>query len=756
MTVRLVLCLVFMSAMLIARPVVAQSPYFDEYIDHAKFVRLSPQEQRDFLVALMQTVADMEQKAIQAGKQQAPQEEQKTVHQRRWEQVKKALENFSRQLSLGSAYADAVPPFAQTCFSPGQASAQPVMENGARASCLFGSYRSTYVRSGSGSGQYCQRPSCSIDPEIRGNYARISTLGGCNKNQMACNPALFGYDNAGQADQKPTCVQLDVNVNGNRVNSVHNASLSCLIAVTNDANPTERLNRIATAIRNNRATAEEFNKLLHSITNLCICDGQVGADAEVPPYLRDMSNTYSQYIADHRTCNALLSQTSLVLQKVQTLGGACIGAILPRNVSSLSQDLSYINNFSSHFHKLARGGAPADQRLTDAQINSALAQYRARWVVAEGTQLDSTTGVLRVADDEALDNVASYIAAGEALKARTDSNVNRWCPLRFPDPEVPQQTLTCTISAATATRAADGKVSVAATVAVNGLAEGVTASNIAWKANAAVVAEQTGLSITAENIEGIGADAGSVPVEATYTPEGGQPVVCEGEAAFAAAEEPVTCTISLSAVTKIDGEEKYTVVATLPSDVVTGDITSITWTPAEQQGTADANALTRTVIVAKPATGSTLDVSAAVVTSTLPSLSCTGQAEIPAVVEAETATCTLKLDLVARPDGKYSVSASLDGTTDATEPEGEPTYAGLTFSTANGIGMAVLDRTDAVQTKEVTANYTGKDGKSYSCRSNAIVPARDAPASSGGAPFQPQQTPVIPRAGQSLFKPGLR
>jgi|GEM_PF-4572840 len=755
MTVRLVLCLVFMSAMLIARPVVAQSPYFDEYVDHAKFVRLSPQEQRDFLVALMQTVADMEQKAIQAGKQQAPTEEEKTVHQRRWEQVKKALESFTRQLAVESAYADAAPPYAQTCFSPGQATAAPVLENGTPASCLFGSYRSTYVRSGTST--YCQRPGCSINPEVRADYARIANLGGCNKQQMACNPALFGYDNSGTRSQKPTCVQLDVQVGGNRVNSVHNASLSCMIAVTNDENSTVRLDNIASAIKNSRSTAEEFNKLLHSITNLCICDGEVGSDAEVPAYLRDMSNTYSQYIADHRTCNALLSQTSLVLQKIQAQGGgSCVTALLPQNVSRLSQDLSYINNFSSHFHKLARGpNGTADQRLTPAQINSALVQYRNRWVVAAGTEVDSND-VKRVGEDEALDNVASYISAANTLKARSDSDANKWCPLRFPDPEVPQQTLTCTISAASATRAADGKVSVAATVTVNGLAEGVTASNIVWKANAAVVAEQTGLTLAAENIEGIAAEAANVPIEATYAPTGGQPVVCEGVAAFAAAEEAVTCTIALSSVTKVEGEDKYTVSATLSSEVVTGDITSIAWTPAEQQGTSDEKSLSRTVIVAKPESGTTLSVTAAVVTSTIPSLSCTGTAEIPAVVVATTAECTLKLDQVQRPDGKYSIAASLVGTTDTTKPEGEPTYAGLTFTTANNIGMAIVERSDAVQTKEVTASYTGKDGKSYSCKSNAVIPAREAPAPSGGAPFQPQQTPVIPKAGQSLFKPGLR
>ncbi len=752
MTVRLVLCLVFMSAMLIARPVVAQSPYFDEYIDHAKFVRLPPQEQRDFLVALMQTVADLEQKAIQAGQQKAPNDEAKTVHQRRWEQVKKALENFTRQLGVENAYAQATPSYAQTCFSPGQSSAVPVKENGKNVSCLFGSYRSTYVRSGSTT--YCQRPGCSINPEIRAEYARIANLGSCTKQQMACNPALFGYDNSGTRGQKPTCVQLDVG----GVNSVHNASLSCLIAVTNDQNSTQRLDNIATAIKNNRSTAEEFNKLLHSITNLCICDGEVGTDADVPAYLQDMSNTYSQYISDHRTCNALLSQTSLVLQKIQAQGGgSCVTALLPQNVSRLSQDLSFINNFSSHFHKLARGAnGTAEQRLTPAQINSALVQYRARWVVTADTQVNaSASDVKRVAADEALDNVADYITRSNELKARSSTDVNRWCPLNFPDPEVPLQTLTCTISAATSTRAADGKVSVAATVTVNGLAEGVTASNIVWKANNAVVAEQTGLTLSAANIEGIAADAANVPVVATYTPQGGQPVTCEGTAAFAAAAEPVTCTLALTAVTKIEGQEKYTVTATIP-ETVTGTITSITWNPSEEQGTSETNARSRVVIVSKPESGTTLNVTAAVVTSTTPNCNCTGTAEIPAVVAATTEACTLVPSVVKTNDGKYSVSMTISNSGQEA-PEGEPTYTGLPFSTANGVGMVVVAPEAAVLTKAITATYVDKAGKNRSCTVNAIIPAREAPApSTGGAPYQQPQQQVIPKAGQSLFKPGLR
>lgn len=755
MTARLVLCLVLLSSMLIARPVVAQSPYFDEFIDHAKFVRLPPQEQRDFLLALMQTVADMEQKAIQAGKHNAPIEE-KTVHQRRWEQVKKALESFTRQLSLENAYAQAAPPYAQTCFSPGQSSAVPVRENGQPATCLFGSYRSTYVRSGTTT--YCQRPGCSINSEIRAEYARIASLGSCNKQQMACNPALFGYDNSGTRNQKPTCVQLDVQVGGSRVNSVHNASLSCLIAVTNDENSTTRLDNIATAIKNSRATAEEFNKLLHSITNLCICDGEVGTDAEVPAYLRDMSNSYSQYISDHRTCNALLSQTSLVLQKVAAQGGdRCVKALLPENITNLSQDLSFINNFSSHFHKLARGGTgDASQRLTPAQINSALAQYRARWVVTADTQVNaSASEVRRVAADEALDNVAEYITASNALKARSDTNANRWCPLRFPDPEVPRTAATCTISATSATRAEDGKVTVAATVAFTGLAEGVTPSGIVWKANNAVVAEQTGLTLSAPDLTEIAADAANVPVEATFTPEGGQPITCSGTAAFAAAEpDAPACALAIGDLTPhTDGKFKATVTATF----TTINPDAITWTPNDvASGTAGTVDRSREVVFNAPTGDAAREVIVSIVSTTgTQRAECTQRKTLPAA--AETAQCTLEISAVPGNDGKYSVRASLTNTTSTTEPEGEPTYSGFSFTTANRIGMASVATTNAVQNQTVTATYVGKDGKNYSCTRAAVIPATAAPAPSGGGMAPQQQGPmVIPPAGQSLFKPGLR
>ncbi len=750
MIARLVLGFVFVSSLLITQPVVAQSPYFEQYIDHAKFIKLSPRDQRDFLVALMQTVADLEQKAILSGRHLAPAEAKKTVHQQRWEQVKKALVSFQQLVVVSAAHADTVPPFAVTCHREDQEDARSLMNyndtfGATKQTCLFGSYRSTYVTSNSQT--YCQRPSCSIDPSVRGEYYKLAQQGGCTKNQMACNPALFGRG----IDTKPTCVDIDIKTSSNsEVNNVENASLACLIAVTNDPNKGTRLTNIANNIKNDRDIAIEFNRLLHTISNLCICDGEVGNNPGVPDYLKDMSNSYSEYVKDHRTCNALLSQTSLVLQNLSaTGGGRCAAELLPPNLSGLSTDLQYINNFSTRFHKLASGADDSTVPLRPDQINLAMVQYRARWV-------DATTergpGVKRVEADVALDNVADYIAHADTLKTN-----GRWCPLAFPDPEALIE-YECRITG-TATRGEDGKVAVTATANITGLAEGVVVdSGLVWKVNSAVVDGQVGPRVSLPGLD-IAADATGVPVEASYTTVGGQVIVCPSvNAPFQQPEQEPTCSLSLSGVTKVEGEDKYKVTATIP-DMVTGTFSSVAWAPAEQQGTAEALAKTRVVLVPKPADNAKITVSATVVTS-VKTYECTGEADVPVVASTEPDTdqpCTIVPSVVLGNEGKYSVSLSLDGATGQKAPEGEPTYTGFDFRTSGGVGTALVTPENAPMNKTVSASYVDKDGKRHSCSVTAAIPAR-APAASGGgaAPQQPAGPMVIPPAGQSLFKPGLR
>jgi hypothetical protein len=750
MIARLVLGFVFVSSLLITRPVVAQSPYFEQYIDHAKFIKLSPRDQRDFLVALMQTVADLEQKAILSGRHLAPAEAKKTVHQQRWEQVKKALVRLQQLVVVSAAHADPVRPYRETCHESTQRSAQPVMKDNDAFSrtpetCLFGSYRSTYVTS---NGQtYCQRPSCSIDETVRSEYDKFAQQGGCTKNQMACNPALFGRG----VDTKPTCVDIDIKTGPNsEVNNVQNASLACLIAVTNDPNKVNRLTNIANSIKNDRDIAIEFNMLLHTISNLCICDGEVGNDAGVPDYLKDMSNSYSEYVKDHRTCNALLSQTSLVLKNLSAPGGGrCAAELLPQNLSGLSTDLEYIDNFSTRFHKLASGSDDSSRPLTEQEIKLAMVRYRARWV-------DATTepgvGVTTVRGDVALDNVQEYKTHADTLKTS-----GRWCPLAFPDPEslVDYQ---CQITGATARRGEDRKVTVTATARITGLAEGVVVdSGLVWKVNSAVVDGQVGPTLSLPGLE-IEAEATGVPVEATYSPRAGESISCPAvNASFEQPEQEQSCELSLSSVTKVEGQDNYNVTANIP-DMVTGTFRTVTWTPA-QEGTADALAKTRVLIVPKPADNAKILVSATVVTS-VKTYECRGEADVPVVTSTATGAdepCTIVPSVVLGTDGKYSVSLSLEGATDQKAPEGEPTYTGFDFRTSGGVGTAVVTPENAAINKTVSASYKDKDGKQHSCSVTAVIPAR-APQASTDSGFAPQQSgPMVrPPAGQSLFKPGLR
>ncbi len=835
MTVRLVSCLVLLSALLIARPVVAQSPYFNEYVDYQKFVSLDPSDKRQFILSFMQTLSDMEQEMIENGAMNDASLE-KTVRQQRWEDVQKILKRLN-ELAVPSAYAAGTQNWGRCHNRAGN----DVRPSRAAETCIYGSYESTFVQVNGSGRRICQRPACSVDENIRRRHDQLASASGCTGTQMACNPMLFGYEEypASGTPTRASCVPMD---SGNR--SVdHNATLACMMMVVRDpARRDNRLDRIAESIARNPTIAVEFGRLLHAITNLCICDGQMNQRA--PNWVTRMSAAYSSYMKDHRTCNALLSQTSLVLEKLNPQG-ACVRAVLPPGIQNFANDLSFIRNYSSNFYNLM--GESGDAVVSQENLNRALIQYSNRWVVdraspgnASGTPCPpgntNSTCVLSTDANKALDNISTYQTALAGLKARP-AGATSWCPL--PIPELPS-TLTCTISAATSTRAADGKVSVAATVAVNGLAEGVTASNIVWKANGAVVAGQSGLRLAAENLDGIAADATAVPVEASYTPAGGTAITCQGSAAFPA--DNVACTISETivndgtnanitlTVTKNEalwpadramtvtqgdtaitpGEEgalsitvprsQGTVVVTATAAAaegaealsctktiqlegeaaacaltigdltphtggkfkatVTATFTSITpdaiaWTPNNvASGTAGAADSSRVVEFDAP-TGTPSEVVASIVaTAGTQTVECT---QTKAAAASGTELCRMSVAQTTRSDGKIQLSATLLGTTSTTEPEGEPTYTGFSFTTANKVGTAIVDAPRTTTTTEASASYTGKDGKNYRCTFSTVivgVAAPAAPASSG--PFQQPQQMVIPKAGQSLFKPGLR
>jgi hypothetical protein len=733
MSLRLVFRLVLTITFVIAWPVAAQSPYFNEYVDHKKFIALPEADKRQFLLAVMQTLADMEQEMIENGAMNdAP--EEKTVRQQRWEQVQRILKRLN-ELAMPSAYAAGTQYWGRCHNRQGN----DIRTSGEVETCIYGSYQSTFVQVGDR--RICQRPACSVDEDIRRQHDQLASTSGCRGTEMACNPMMFGYEEypASGTPTRASCVPMDSG--GRSVD--HNATLACMMMVVRDpAQKDNRLDQIARRIATDPSTAVEFGRLLHAITNLCICDGRMNERA--PDWVTRMSAAYAGYMKDHRTCNALLSQTSMILEKLTPSTGACVSVVLPPGIQNFANDLSFIRNFSANFTNLM--GASGDQPISRENLNRALIQYSNRWVVdraSPGTA--SGSDVLRTDADKALDNITEYQTAVAALKARP-AGATSWCPL--PYPELPSS---CVMSGTTATRGEDGKVNVNATVA---LPDGVrgTISNVVWKTGETTFEGQTAETLAVTNFEGIAASATSVPLSASFQLNG-NPVSCTGTASFP--EAGPSCAITIGDLTPhTDGKLKASV-----SVAFTGiNPDAVTWTPNDvASGTAGTVDRERVVAFTPPTGDGARQVRVSISATTgNQNVSCEAPKDLPAQPQTTSNTCTLSPTVTAAEDGKYNVSLRLNNMSATDNPDEGTTvaFSGMELTVNNNVGMGQVSSTAQIQNIPVTATYTKSGGRNYSCTVRVIIPAQ-ASAAPGFAPQQQQPMPTPPIGGP-LLRPGLR
>lgn len=483
------LCLVMLTPSSWGRSPARVEP-FQQYVDHLQFTQLSSDEQKAFIISVMETMAEMEQEVIDADKiltLDHMQKMQLREKKKALNQLKEIFEQFSHNIAIPNAYARAVPASSGPQYC--SASARETLKNkhaknerNELITCMYGTYMSNMVRDGSK--YYCARPACSGSPEFSNAHNNAARDAGCSPAQMVCNPSIYGKNTQ---TRKASCVTLDFPgaLPGSFENIAHNVSLACLMEVTNDPNSDLRLSQIAQSIINPSSGSKEnaannFNRMLSIITNVCLC-GDVGFNNKsLNYYEQNFDSSYVQYLNGHRSCNALLSQMQLLTGKIAQTANYCTqNTFLPPNLANFSSTISQFSAFSNRVNNYMSTRDTNWDPKNPAHRSRAMRLLKDRWIVSNASGLSGSKQV--VEGYQALDKVFS------------EQDLSSWkqkiCPLRIdPPPSDP----TCTITVNSQSRLDPLALTLNASASVKDANGAEAEASLVWKLNDKTIETQTG------------------------------------------------------------------------------------------------------------------------------------------------------------------------------------------------------------------------------------------------------------------------
>lgn len=397
-------------------------------IDYQAFQELPREDQREYLLLIMDTVVEMEEALIDRS---TPKEE------RRVEILKKLL----NQLMIDSAYA--------------------APSAGNTKSCLYAGWFSTYERVAGKN--VCRRPNLSSNETIRTNYNKLKSK--CAPAQQTCNPDIFGTNAAGT----PYCINID------KVRDI-NASLSCLMAFEDDPDKTSRLDRIIDRLSKDASAAESFNKVVQTIFNTCVCQD----NAKENGHNVQIAQEYFDYMKGHRTCYSLVAQTQHIAERLKTnKPNACL-VINPNNVDILAKDLKVLSHYSLRVRDVAKINGISNETMMMRGFNTSPSN-KVR-VMSNGNLVwkDAATAIKYDKDND-IDNCLAKMRDPSssltcALPEGRSLSDKKHCPFELP----PVTTYTCKIKI-TPGVVAQGKMAFEANleIAPNGTA--IDDLDVNWK-----------------------------------------------------------------------------------------------------------------------------------------------------------------------------------------------------------------------------------------------------------------------------------
>lgn len=709
---------------------------FQQYIDHFQFTKLSTEEQKTYLIAIMETLAEMEQEVIDADKIYTNDHAKRSLLKQKKKalfQIKQILEQLSSQVGAPSAYASAPNPYCPAETIRAITGKHARTSDQSLVTCMYGTYMSNMVRDGSS--YYCVRPSCSANQEFAEAHNSAATAAGCSPAQMVCNPNIYGKNTV---TNRSSCVTLDFQPTpGEFTNIAHNVSLACLMEVTNDQNSDARLAAIASSIVNapeaeKESVANNFNRMLSIITNVCLC-GDVGFNGRsLDSYEATFDPSYVQYLNGHRSCNALLSQMQLLTGKISENRNYCTeNTFLPPNLGSFSRTLAdfatYSNRVSNYMQARDENWSASNPRHRAA----AMRQLRERWIVTDTTGLSGSSQ--QVSEDQALDNIINQ------------SSLNAWkeriCPLRI-DP--PAEEASCSLSIISRERTNPTTLALSASAQVRDAAGEDAEATLEWSMNDEVISGQVSNQLSSSLTIDPSVSQFSLSARATI---GSQTLDCPAIAIdLPEADDSQNPACELASNTAVMTREEENFTFTLPTHTTTPEdlAGSLVWYNGETVFTGNTipatEEMTSLTLNAKynRDEGEPLDCGNVVLSPGEP------EPEPEDDEEGEAEECTLSAThSPAETPGLFTVEASVTPAPD----EGESvTFSGMSelrpvegkADTARGNIAGIAQ----AQAKTISAAYVS-DGKNYSCQTPVNIPAAQgqAPAAQPQQPFIPPSEP---------------
>jgi hypothetical protein len=247
------------------------------YMNHERFVHLSEDQQKEFVIYTMEFMVELESKY----------QHEVTQTGFNWDRYRKftALMNKLQSFVMSSAHAAGGKQ--DDWDARGEEFAKIIGKDGDK--CIYAGWVSVIKDN------YCVHPTLSGDADIVKAYKSKTSCGG-GAAKIACNPVIFGYKNA--SDKSLFCVDAGVNKS-------HNSSLNCMKdALGNhpgaDA-PKKRLDNIVAHMAKNKDVTDKVDNY---IFKMCLCPGPS----------THLDETYHAKIRPDRTCYALMN----TLKKTET------------------------------------------------------------------------------------------------------------------------------------------------------------------------------------------------------------------------------------------------------------------------------------------------------------------------------------------------------------------------------------------------------------------------------------------------------
>lgn len=395
---------------------------FPSIVDHTVFKQLPRESQREYIRAMMLALVDFEEghRQIQKLPNTPANQKLKKTSWMQLEKLRQGMSMFMGAVGIPEAHARVALPNSQYCHDI--AGNTNNVEN--KGECVIGGWYSTYIHNRSTGAKYCQRPACSVSPDVRAHFVQAQSSCGTGaraRSMMACNPAIYGT-------QQPNGAGGSICINVDQVDT-QNASLACLIEFEKRPNMDARLDSLIDRLTTtpNPESINLFNQVARMIFNICACGPGFEDQTRLNP-------DYVNYMQSHRTCYSLLGMMKLYADRIKSRNLGCNQLVInSSNVDTLVTDLSVLENYTNRVSVL--GNLPTGTALSHTNYSSILQNYRSRFVTDAATAAANPTRITRnrvvANNDMALDHVANF----DSQLNNTPSNVKAWCPLE-PMPEL--------------------------------------------------------------------------------------------------------------------------------------------------------------------------------------------------------------------------------------------------------------------------------------------------------------------------------